>query len=73
MTTSRTYEDLVKEAVDASVDGWDFSWFEGRATEERPPWGYARSMAERLAVASAALDVQTGGGGSWPPLVRCRR
>ncbi|MEU6319698.1 class I SAM-dependent methyltransferase [Streptomyces sp. NPDC047009] len=74
MTTSRTYEDLVKEAVDASVDGWDFSWFEGRATEERPPWGYARSMAERLAVASAALDVQTGGGEvlasapSLPPL-----
>jgi SAM-dependent methyltransferase len=74
MTTSRTYEDLVEEAVDASVDGWDFSWFEGRATEERPPWGYARSMAERLAVASAALDVQTGGGEvlasapSLPPL-----
>jgi SAM-dependent methyltransferase len=62
MTTRRTYEDLVREAVDAPVDGWDFSWFEGRATEERPPWGYARSMAERLAHASAALDIQTGGG-----------
>lgn len=62
MAVERTFEELVKEAVDASVDGWDFSWFEGRATEERPPWGYARSMAERLAHASAALDVQTGGG-----------
>ncbi|MER6121808.1 class I SAM-dependent methyltransferase [Streptomyces sp. NPDC001795] len=62
MTARRTFEDLVREAVDASVDGWDFSWFEGRATEERPSWGYARSMAERLAHASAALDVQTGGG-----------
>ncbi|WP_055492311.1 class I SAM-dependent methyltransferase [Streptomyces sp. TP-A0356] len=62
MTTRRAFEDLVREAVDAPVDGWDFSWFEGRATEERPPWGYARSMAERLTHASAALDVQTGGG-----------
>ncbi|MFI9648668.1 class I SAM-dependent methyltransferase [Streptomyces sp. NPDC052040] len=58
----RTFEDLVREAVDASVEGWDFSWFEGRATEERPPWGYARSMAGRLGRAGAALDIQTGGG-----------
>ncbi|MGW1253926.1 class I SAM-dependent methyltransferase [Streptomyces sp. NPDC002513] len=62
MSGDRTFEDLVREAVEAPVDGWDFSWFEGRATEERPPWGYARSMAERLARASAALDIQTGGG-----------
>ncbi|MEU8591585.1 class I SAM-dependent methyltransferase [Streptomyces sp. NPDC048664] len=59
---ARAYEDLVGEAVEASTDGWDFSWFRGRATEERPPWGYARTMADRLAHASAALDVQTGGG-----------
>ncbi|MCW7946771.1 methyltransferase type 11 [Streptomyces hygroscopicus] len=62
MTTRPAFEDLVREAEEAPVDGWDFSWFEGRATEERPPWGYARRMAERLAHARAALDVQTGGG-----------
>ncbi len=44
------------------VQGWDFSWFEGRATEERPPWGYSRLLAQRMATASAALDIQTGGG-----------
>ncbi len=44
------------------VEGWDFSWFSGRATEERPAWGYARMMAGRMAQASAALDIQTGGG-----------
>ncbi|WP_405879995.1 class I SAM-dependent methyltransferase [Streptomyces sp. NBC_01136] len=60
--TRRTFEELVAEAVDAPVEGWDFSWFEGRATEERPSWGYARAMGERLAHASAALDIQTGGG-----------
>ncbi|MEU5880151.1 class I SAM-dependent methyltransferase [Spirillospora sp. NPDC047279] len=58
----RSFEDLVAEAEAASVDGWDFSWLDGRATEERPPWGYARAMAARLARATAALDVQTGGG-----------
>ncbi|MFF4956834.1 class I SAM-dependent methyltransferase [Streptomyces sp. NPDC001222] len=62
MSGDRTFEELVREAVEEPVDGWDFSWFEGRATEERPPWGYARSMAERLAGAAAALDIQTGGG-----------
>lgn len=62
MTTTRTFEALVDEGVAAPVEGWDFSWFEGRASEERPSWGYARGMGERLARASAALDVQTGGG-----------
>ncbi|MBA4861151.1 class I SAM-dependent methyltransferase [Streptomyces sp. PSKA54] len=56
------FEKLVAEAEAAPVDGWDFSWFEGRATEERPSWGYARAMGERMARASAALDIQTGGG-----------
>ncbi|WP_030668306.1 class I SAM-dependent methyltransferase [Streptomyces sp. NRRL B-1347] len=59
---SRTFDDLVAEAEAAPTEGWDFSWFEGRATEARPSWGYARGMGERLGAASAALDVQTGGG-----------
>ncbi|MFB8139552.1 class I SAM-dependent methyltransferase [Streptomyces parvus] len=56
------FEALVAEADTVSVDGWDFSWLEGRATEERPSWGYARAMADRLGRAHAALDLQTGGG-----------
>ncbi|MFI9152126.1 methyltransferase domain-containing protein [Streptomyces sp. NPDC053367] len=59
---TRTFEALVAEAVAAPTEGWDFSWFEGRATEERPSWGYAASLAGRLGGARAALDVQTGGG-----------
>ncbi|GGK15027.1 methyltransferase type 11 [Streptomyces camponoticapitis] len=58
----RGFDELIAEADAVSVDGWDFSWLDGRATEERPPWGYARSMAERMGRASAALDIQTGGG-----------
>lgn len=67
------------------MDGWDFSWLEERATERRPSWGYQRLLRGRLTDASAALDVQTGGGEvlagaaplppvmaateSWPPNV----
>ncbi|MGW0615301.1 class I SAM-dependent methyltransferase [Streptomyces sp. NPDC002788] len=61
-TVLPTFEALVAEAAAAPTEGWDFSWFEGRATEARPSWGYAVSMAERLGRADAVLDVQTGGG-----------
>jgi SAM-dependent methyltransferase len=59
---TRTFDDLVVEADQVSVEGWDFSWLEGRATEERPSWGYQRLMIQRLASASAGLDIGTGGG-----------
>ncbi|MDX3456966.1 class I SAM-dependent methyltransferase [Streptomyces sp. ME02-8801-2C] len=57
-----TFEQLLAEGAAVPTDGWDFSWFDGRATEARPSWGYARAMGERLAGVSAALDVHTGGG-----------
>jgi SAM-dependent methyltransferase len=64
------FEELVAAAAAVPVEGWDFSWLEGRATEERPPWGYARLMGERMAVADAALDVETGGGEVLATLTR---
>src|SRR5699024_2732109 len=82
---TRSFEDLVREGADADVTGWDFSWLAGRATEQRPAWGYARLLGERLDRARASLDIQTGGGEvlaesvafppvavateSWPPNV----
>ncbi|WP_042402962.1 methyltransferase domain-containing protein [Streptacidiphilus carbonis] len=62
MTAMRNFEELVAEADAVSVDGWDFSWLDGRATEQRPSWGYQRAMGERWARAGAALDIETGGG-----------
>ncbi|MFD7663149.1 class I SAM-dependent methyltransferase [Streptomyces sp. NPDC059788] len=73
--TTRTFDDLVAEAESVSVEGWDFSWLDGRATEQRPSWGYQRRLGERLARAGAALDIQTGGGevlagaGPLPPVM----
>lgn len=62
MLPMRDFEQLVAEAELADVSGWGFSWLEGRATEERPPWGYAWLLSERLAKVSSALDLDTGGG-----------
>ncbi|MFX4273953.1 class I SAM-dependent methyltransferase [Propionibacteriaceae bacterium Y1685] len=58
----RPYEEQVAEAMAADVSGWGFDWLEGRATEERPPWGYATLLADRLGAATNALDLDTGGG-----------
>jgi SAM-dependent methyltransferase len=63
----RSFDALVAEGASVPVEGWDFSWFEGRATEERPPWGYASLLRARMAAlagvdGAAALDLQTGGG-----------
>jgi SAM-dependent methyltransferase len=85
----RDFEDLLAEGAAVPVEGWDFSWFDGRATEERPAWGYAKLMGRRMATASAALDIQTGGGEvlasipqapptllateSWPPNLELAR
>ncbi|PWU57384.1 SAM-dependent methyltransferase [Micromonospora sp. S4605] len=62
MSTEPSFADLLAEGAAAPVEGWAFDWLAGRATEERPPWGYARLVADRMASADAALDVDTGGG-----------
>ena len=59
---TRSLDDLLAEAESAPIRGWDFSWLDGRASEERPSWGYSRMLGRRLARTAAALDVQTGGG-----------
>jgi hypothetical protein len=38
MTRQPTFDELVAEGEAVPTEGWDFSWFDGRATEERPSW-----------------------------------
>jgi SAM-dependent methyltransferase len=85
----RPFDDLIAEAEAADVTGWGFGFLDGRATEERPPWGYARLLVDRLGRVPSALDLDTGGGEvlsespvfpprmvateSWPPNVERAR
>jgi len=60
--TRSTLHALIAEGESESVAGWDFSWLEGRATEERPSWGYGRMLVSRVTGMASVLDIQTGGG-----------
>jgi SAM-dependent methyltransferase len=62
VAVDRALAELIAEGEAVPTAGWDFSWFDGRATEERPRWGYSRLLAERVGRAESALDMQTGGG-----------
>lgn len=56
------FEDQLAAAQLVPVDGWDFSWFAGHATEQRPSWGYSGLVTRALGTADASLDIETGGG-----------
>jgi SAM-dependent methyltransferase len=62
MPGSRQFEELVAEAAVTPIEGWDFSWLDGRATEERPSWHYSDLVAQRAPTASKMLDLDSGGG-----------
>lgn len=56
------FDALLEEGASVPLEGWDFSWFEGRASEDRPSWHYAERAAERAASSESVLDLETGGG-----------
>ncbi|WP_223812965.1 hypothetical protein [Pantoea sp. Bo_10] len=56
------FDELLMEAMETDTEGWGFDWLDGKATEERASWGYARLIGERLSRVTSALDIDTGGG-----------
>ena len=58
----QSFDELVAESIAAPISGWDFSWLDGRATEERPSWRYSERVAERAIAATRMLDLECGGG-----------
>lgn len=51
----RSFDELVAKAVVVDVTGWGFDWLNGRVSEQRPPWRYARLIADRLGQVGSAL------------------
>jgi SAM-dependent methyltransferase len=56
------FDELVAEADRAPIDGWDFTWLDGRAEEARPSWKYFDRVCERAGNAPSVLEVQAGVG-----------
>lgn len=42
--------------------GWDFSYLDGRVSQNGPPWSYSARAAELLEGCSSVLDLGTAGG-----------
>jgi SAM-dependent methyltransferase len=57
-------EDLLTEAVQHPLQGWDFGWLrkEGRFREDALPWDYSEAVARRARRSPYLLDLGTGGG-----------
>ncbi len=51
-----------KKDEQAPFEGWDFSYIQGRYTEEKPPWSYRDLAADLVKQSQSVLDVATGGG-----------
>jgi SAM-dependent methyltransferase len=64
MASRREFEDLLQEAENHPVRGWDFSWLtgSGRFQEEAYPWDYDELVAQRARASPDLLDLGTGGG-----------
>lgn len=57
------FEVMVAAAEAAPIKGWDFSWLEGRAHEDRPSWRYFGLVAQATSRVSSLLDLEVGSGG----------
>jgi SAM-dependent methyltransferase len=62
MTRKPTFDELIREALAAPFEGWDFSWLDGRKTDFALPWDYSATVRTRMQGIDAMLDMGTGGG-----------
>jgi SAM-dependent methyltransferase len=58
----KSFEDLVSEAEDWEMQGWDFSSLKGRWVESSTPWSYRAKVLALLRHSESLLDIGTGGG-----------
>jgi hypothetical protein len=57
-----TFERYYREAMQVPVEGWEFSFLDGRYVAEDLPWSYTKTAGEYLPESRSLLDMETGGG-----------
>ena len=64
MTSERSLDDLLTEALRHPVGGWDFGWLraQGRFEESSLPWDFDKLVRLRIRTSPDLLDLGTGGG-----------
>jgi len=58
----KSFEELIADAQQWSLHGWDFSELKGRWQEQEPPWDYRDLVLNLIPKATQLLDMGTGGG-----------
>jgi SAM-dependent methyltransferase len=58
----KSFENLVQEAWTRGIQGWDWSYLDGRRTVETLPWDYPALARGYIAQAKSLLEIGTGGG-----------
>ncbi len=62
MNYQSAFEQYYEQAAHAPLEGWDFSFLEGRYTAEELPWDYPKTVERYLRQSQSLLDMETGGG-----------
>lgn len=65
MTSDRSTwsaDDLLDEAAAAPLEGWDFSFHDGRVEWDDLPWDFSTRASDLGTTADHMLDMETGGG-----------
>lgn len=58
----KAFRDFLQAEYAHPFSGWDFSYLDGRRTEESSPWLYTELARSLLPSATSLLDLGTGGG-----------
>jgi SAM-dependent methyltransferase len=62
MPDADRFDELVEEADEHPVGGWDFSWLGNRLIDHSLPWDYEVMLLDRAGGSPDLLDLGTGGG-----------
>ena len=60
--TEDSFETLVQQAWEHTIQGWDWSYLAGRTSSASLSWDYSSLARQRMVEAQAMLEIGTGGG-----------